>query len=438
MSALALGYAVQIANGFYHPQALGWLTAAVGLCVCGVVSSKWVRTPTRRGRNLLHLLMGAGLAWQLITLGGTTPGLYLTESASLSWFKGLLFVEAVFIALGFVPVRVFQRVWFPALLVIHLALGGWMLRASPSPRIDVVVVHRAAIEALLGGQNPYRITFPNIYGANSGFYNPQLVEGDRVMFGYPYPPPSLALVVPGHIWAGDYRYAELAALVIGAAFIGYVQPTLTARLSASLLLTSPRGLFVLEQGWTEPVAVLVFAATIFCLLHRPSLAPFVSGVLLVTKQYLVLAGAALLRFVMTLGERRARFIVRLACAALVMTMPFVFWDPRAFVANVVLLQAREPFRLDSLSYLSWAARSGWGMGSLLWSIAAACVALAVGLARTPNTAAGLAASLALSWLVMFAFGSKAFCNYYFFVVGALCCAVAAGAVGADRADGADG
>jgi hypothetical protein len=25
---------------------------------------------------------------------------------------------------------------------------------------------------------------------------------------------------------------------------------------------------------------------------------------------------------------------------------------------------------------------------------------------------------------MFAFGSKAFCNYYFFVVGAMCCAIA--------------
>ena len=300
-----------------------------------------------------------------------------------------------------------------------------MLRASPSPRIDVVVVHRAALEALLGGHNPYRITFQNIYGPNSGFYNPQLVEGDRVMFGYPYPPASLALVLPGHVWAGDYRYAELAALVIGAALIGYAQPTLTARLLASLLLTTPRGLFVLEQGWTEPIAVLLFAATIFCLLRRPSVAPVVSGLLLVTKQYLVLAGAALLRFAMTLGGRRGWFLIRLSCAALVMTLPFFLWDPEAFIESVVLLQAREPFRSDSLSYLSWAARGGWGTGSLFWSIGAACIALSVGLLRTPNTAAGLASSLALAWLVMFAFGSKAFCNYYFFVIGALCCAVAA-------------
>ncbi len=430
-SAIALGYALQIANGFYHPTALGWLSAAVVLCAGGVVWSKLGPIRSRRGLMILHILMALGLGWQLATLGTASPGLYLSESANLSLFKRLVMVQAGLIGLGLVPIRVLQRLWFPALLVVQLVLGHWMLRASPSPRIDVIVVHRAAIEALLAGHNPYRITFQNIYSANSGFYNPDLVVGDRVNFGYPYPPASLALVVPGHVWAGDYRYAELAALVVGAALIGYAQPTLTARLSAALLLTSPRGLFVLEQGWTEPIAVLLFAATIFCLLRRPALAPWVSGLLLVTKQYLVLAGVALFRFATSLGARQRRFVVGLIGAALLSTLPFVLWDPVAFVETVVLLQAREPFRIDSLSYLSLAARAGWGTGSLAWSIAAACAALLVGLRRTPNTAAGLAASLALSWLVMFAFGSKAFCNYYFFVIGVLCSAVAAAPHGPD-------
>jgi hypothetical protein len=435
VSAIALGYALQIANGFYHPAALGWLTAAIVFCAAGVVWSRSSANPSRRGIVVLHILMGGGLAWQLVTLGASSPGMYVSENANLSLFRALVLVQAALIGLGFVPIRWLRRIWFPALLLVQLGLGGWMLRASPSPRIDVVVVHRAAIEALLDGRNPYRITFQNIYGANSGFYNPALVAGDRVMFGYPYPPVSLALVVPGHIWAGDYRYAELAALVIGAALIGFARPTLTAKLSASLLLTSPRGLFVLEQGWTEPIAVLLFAGTVYCLLRRPAVAPWVSGLLLVTKQYLVLAGVALLRFTATLGVRRRRFLLGLSGAALVATLPFVLWDPRAFLDNVVLLQAREPFRIDSLSYLSWAARAGWGMGSLAWSLVAACAALLIGLLRTPNTPAGLAASLALSWMVMFAFGSKAFCNYYFFVIGVLCCAVAAtGQNGEDRAD----
>ena len=71
---------------------------------------------------------------------------------------------------------------------MHFALGVWLLRASPSPRIDVVTVHREAFDALVSGRSPYAISFENIYGANSGFYNPSPLEGDRVMFGYPYPP----------------------------------------------------------------------------------------------------------------------------------------------------------------------------------------------------------------------------------------------------------
>ena len=53
--------------------------------------------------------------------------------------------------------------------------------------------------------------------------------------------------------------------------------------------------------------------------------------------------------------------------------------------------------------------------------------------RTPNHAAGFAGGLALSTFVLFAMGSKAFCNYYFFVIGALCCTLAALVASADDA-----
>ena len=92
--------------------------------------------------------------------------------------------------------------------------------------------------------------------------------------------------------------------------------------------------------------------------------------------------------------------------------------------SVVLVQAREPLRVDSLSYLSWAARHDLGGGSFVWAIAAGAAAIVAGALLTPNSAAGFALSLALSSFAAFAFGSKAFCNYYFFVVGALCCAIA--------------
>jgi hypothetical protein len=125
------------------------------------------------------------------------------------------------------------------------------------------------------------------------------------------------------------------------------------------------------------------------------------------------------------GGGTVRFGLRGVLAGTLLTLPFALWRLPSFIDSVVLLQAREPFRSDSLSYLSWAAREGWGTGSIGWAIAAACIALIVSARRTPNTAAGFAGSLALSSFAMFAFGSKAFCNYYFFVAGTLCCSIAA-------------
>jgi len=284
----------------------------------------------------------------------------------------------------------------------------------------------AAIDALLQGQNPYAITFQNIYGADSGFYNPGAVSGGRVTFGYPYPPLSLLLAVPGQLLAGDYRYSELAAVVLGAGLIGYTQPTITARLAAAIFLTQPRGMFVLEQGWTEPIAILMVALALFTMIRHPRLAGWAGGLAVVTKQYLMLAVPLLLRFgASRSGFGAVGFGLRGVLAGTLVTLPFALWHVPSFVDSVVLLQTREPFRSDSLSFLSWAAREGWGTGSIVWAIVAACIALIVSASRTPNTPAGFAASLALSSFAMFAFGSKAFCNYYYFVVGTLCCSIAA-------------
>jgi len=426
LSVAALGHALQIANGFYDSTALRWLTVAFALCAAGVVRSTRTPSGSFSAGLTLRLIIVAAIGWQVVALLTAPPGMYLTPGANLNVFKAAVIAEAAIIAVGAAGIEKLDRLWFPALLFVHSLLSRWILTASPTPHIDVVVVHRAAIDALLQGHNPYAITFRDIYGADSGFYNPEAVSGGRVMFGYPYPPLSLLLAVPGQLMAGDYRYSELAAVVLGAGLIGYMQPTTTARLAAALFLSQPRGLFVLEQGWTEPIAVLMVALLLFTMMRRPRLAGWIGGLAVVTKQYLILAVPLLLRFAARRsGGGMVRFGLRGVFAGTLVTVPFALWHVPSFIDSVVLLQAREPFRSDSLSYLSWAARQGWDAGSMGWAIAAACVALIVSGYRTPNTAAGFAGSLALSSFATFAFGSKAFCNYYFFVAGTLCCAIAA-------------
>ena len=64
---------------------------------------------------------------------------------------------------------------------------------------------------------------------------------------------------------------------------------------------------------------------------------------------------------------------------------------------------------------------------------AGALASALAVWRLPSTPAGFAAAVALTYLAFFAFNKQAFSNYYFFVIGAMCCAVAAsGAFGPGR------
>jgi hypothetical protein len=317
-----------------------------------------------------------------------------------------------------------------------MALGVWMIKASPNPYIDVTAVHKEAINALMTGKDPYRISFPNIYerALAREFYNPAALFGDRVLFSYPYPPASLFFAVPGQVLFGDYRYAEAVLLVLGAALIGFSRRGLLAKFAACLLLTTPRVWFVIEQGWTEPIGIFLLALTVFLMIRTPVGAGFAAGIFVVTKQYLGFTGLAVLRLIFVNTGRWPWTALAVAFAAAAVTLPLALWHPNAFMRNVVWLQTLEPFRMDSLSFVSWAAREGLGRGTYAWAVGAAIAGAVVTSVATRNSATGFAASVALTTFAMFSFGSKAFCNYYFFVIGALCCAVAAYPLQNDRTD----
>ena len=66
-----------------------------------------------------------------------------------SVFKTAVVVQGLCVAVGLLNIRVLRRIWFPATLAASLWLGIWMIQASPEPLIDVVVVHKEAIDALM-------------------------------------------------------------------------------------------------------------------------------------------------------------------------------------------------------------------------------------------------------------------------------------------------
>lgn len=427
MSAITLGTALQISSGSLNLHALFWVAVSL-IVMMGVAVVRRPGMALIFGGSLPSAIAAAGVLLQLAQLYGTSPANDLrTDERFTSLFNlGLAGVAAIAVALLSGRSRSITSWLVAALLTLHVAAGVAVIQRSPRSIIDVEIFHRQSIAALRSGTNPYSITFPNIYG-HAGYYGENVSVNGRLQFGFPYPPATLLLSMPGTIIARDHRYATLAAMELAALLMLLMQPRGSGALAAALYLTSPRIFFVLQQSWTEPFVVLGLSAVTFAASRRRRLVPWLFGAFLGLKQYLVLAvPAALLLMPAPRGwTPAARWLTRAAAVPLVVTLPFFLWDPSAFLNSVVTLQFRQPFRTDALSFLSWWAAMGHPPPSSAIAFAAAALTTALALWRYPRTAAGFAATVAITFLAFFAFNKQAFCNYYFFVVGALCVTVAA-------------
>jgi hypothetical protein len=424
-SAVALGCALQVNYGQYHVAAVAWLTVALGTCVLAVTTPnyhalKWLDAHPR-------VVLSAALIVQLLLLLTRSPGAtgsLATDGAPWFFKAGVTMGTALALAALYAGAG-WTRACLFGVLVLHAAIGLWILRAAPDPGVDVMMFQRDASKALIDGQNPYGLTFPNPHPDGSPFYAPDVARGGRLLFGYPYPPLSLLMTLPGYT-LGDVRIAQLIAMIAAAALIAFARPLAASGVgAATLLLFTPRGFFVLEAGWTEPFAVLLLAATVFAACRRPRWLPVSLGLLIAVKQYLALCLllAPLLPARKRWGHRKL-LLAALAVAAAV-TTPFALWDLSAFVHSAVVLQFRQPFRADALSFLA-AVYHGTGWQPPAWiAFVAVAPAVALALRKGPGTPSRFAAGAALVFFLFFAFNKQAFCNYYHLVIGALCCAAGA-------------
>jgi DNA-binding CsgD family transcriptional regulator len=260
-----------------------------------------------------------------------------------------------------------------------------------------------------------------------------MVVDGQLQFGFDYPPPVLLLAAPGELLAGDYRYSYLACMTAAGGLMAAGGGPL-GTLSAALFLFTPRGFFVLEQGWTEPASVFLLALTVYLARrshrshHHTRATAAVLGLFLVSKQHLILAaplGWLLLSHHRLERKQTLEWLSWVLAPAAVITLPFLLWDAEAFMRSVVLVHLGMPFRPEALTFSSWLISVGrerlpTAAGFITFGVtSAAC------LWRVARTPAGFAASVALCYATFFAFGRQAFANYYYFVLAALCCAVAA-------------
>jgi len=310
-----------------------------------------------------------------------------------------------------------------ALLLLDVGLMGcFYINLAASPHVDVYVVQDLGGNALLDGNNPYAMTFPDIYGPNAGFYPANAVVDGQVQSGYFYPPLSLLLDLPGILF-GDLRFSHLTAVLLAAALIGYSRRNYAPAL---WLLFTPNLLFILENAWIETFAALMMALVIWCGERQKTwLVPIAVGLLLVTKQYLLLTvpAVALLPPTPWRWSTTARFAIIALISGSVVTLPFIFWNPQAFFHSMTTLYTNI-LRPDSISFLPMISRIFGTRLTLACPIVAAVPPAIIILCRAPRSPSGFAAALALICLCMFAFSTQAFINYYFFAIAALLAAIA--------------
>src|SRR5262249_6839710 len=154
-------------------------------------------------------------------------------------------VAAMITASDFSERSWFRRLRLPLLLLIHFGLGIWICRATTKIVMDVVLFHRDGLKAFLQGVSPYGLTFPDIIG-DPRIYGPTVSVAGRLTIGFPYPPLSLLMSLPGHLF-GDYRYSHLLAMTGAAALMAHLRPTRLATFGATLFLFTPRTFYVLEE-----------------------------------------------------------------------------------------------------------------------------------------------------------------------------------------------
>jgi hypothetical protein len=428
VAAVALGGALQISNGTYDPIALA-LASASGLLalVAAARGRRGEGAASQREQLLTQCVLGGGAVLGIVcTL--LLPPIDDAPARSFGGMRGLALLSGLFIA-AYLCLHLraaFLRARFAGIVVLFAAMAAAAVQLVPHPGIDTWIFQDFGAQALLHGQNPYSISYPNIYagGLDRLFYSPELLSGGRVIV-YPYPPLNLLVGTVARSLFGDVRYASVAALLAAAVAIarlggkpGSGTPSrTTAELAALFMLFQPRTFFVIAKTWTEPLVMLCFALALLSLARWRRLAPsgaviagLAAGTLAVSKQYAPLLVLPLLFAAPRAGRGKA------FCAALVVPVltivPFAWWDFRELWRDLVLAQIYQPFRMDALSLLALWARAGGvpRRAFALLGFAAAGLVLLLALRRRPSLRqATVAAAAAFLWLVLL--NKQAFCNY---------------------------
>lgn len=427
LSAAALGHALQRRDGLYDERGFVWLSISLGLCLIGVAVSLRLSLC-----KCAAIAIGGLIAWQIVQmLRVEHPGSWHgpESTKTYKWMVAALAGAAagVWVCVLLRREKWARRIFLPLALAVFLVLGFWLLHVVPRPHMDAWEAQKSGLDAFCAGKNPYDAPFPDIWNYPPGYSPGTVVKDGMVHLGFPYPPLILLMDLPGHVIFGDFRYSNLFAIIGAAAFLGYARRGMVAPLAALLFLTTPRTLFILESGFTEPATALLAAATAFAALRRWRWTPILLGLLFASKQYLVIVAPCALLLIPRPWTFRtiARWVSIAVATGLAVSLPIILPFLKDFIRCTIEPIAKAHFRYDALSYLALYAKVKGVTPNPIIGFILAALALPLVLWRSPRSAVGFASGSSLVLLLFFAFSKGAFANYYYLIIAMLCAACAA-------------
>ncbi len=419
-----LRYAVALAASLFFGLAIvpdwgGFTYLAITWVICGMIAAGWLyrsagaetsrRLPVRW---VAPAVFGGVVALSAYTAWAPEPFRY----AQRDWSLGRAALWGVFVLIsthGF-SLRRLEARWvralrFTAIAALVAQMGMQTIIASPAPEIDVWTVQQEGAAVLASGKNPFQdVRLKDI--------------GPRTANDVPYVYPPLHLYVSAASWAllGDVRYAMVLALVLA----GFATRALAVRASggtfpailedapALLIWCTPKGPFILEQGWIDPVPLFWFSALLL-LWHRPWVAAVLAGLVVGGKQTMLLV---VVPVGLALGFTLPQWVLA-GAVTLGPLMPWLLWDFRAWKHSNFDFLSALPVRDGALTLVTWAKRR---LHLTLPPVTAfISAALVIGWhawrRRTGRDRAAIASLAAMT--CFFVFNKWAFANYYFTLLG---------------------
>lgn len=241
---------------------------------------------------------------------------------------------------------------FALLIFLAFTLRILMVLGSPNPHIDVFDFIKLGGSGLIKGINPYSNTYTPMYDGVTPNY-------------YTYLPTTILLTLPSVAIFNDPRYAMVFTDLIVAFLIFKIFKKGDEKYAFPLIfLYNPISLVVLEESFTEPLVLLLIVLSAFFIKDkRHFLGAIFFGLMLATKQYLILILPLIIRPYPKISQKLT-FLFASVLTALIIILPFFFWNPKDFWYDTVTSVIESPNRPWSLSFTSFLYQFGINLSPL--------------------------------------------------------------------------